>query len=669
MMPPSLAAKFPGIKTFTGTASTNKRITVKLDITEYGIHAMTYDGENSVFVDPIDNNRSGIYSVHFKKDEIRPADELQPCAVKSGIDEHGPFGKPMNTAYSQMPKMNLSRVSNGQQRRSFRLALACSHQYAFAATGILNPTKAQVLSKMTTTMNRVNGVYEKEMSVSMVFVDHEDTLINIDSLFDPFGPDNSDASSLLTDNQIICDSLIGTDNYDIGHVFSTGGGGLSDVGVVCNSRNKARSETGGAHPVGDGFDVDYVAHEMGHEFGAEHTFNNGMDGSCAHDNRNAKTAYEPGSGSTIMAYAGICSPDDLQPHSDDYFHANSLAEMESYLIDFADVCAVKAVSGNLPPYVPVFAATYYIPILTPFQLSAPIAVDSVADESITYCWEQWDLESSSSVGLEFRLNTSTGPLFRSFYPTVFTDRVFPKLNMILAGDTSDAGHENNEGERLPYSPRQLNFKLSVRTMSAGYGCFVQPDDMIKLYAVAPGPFKVTSQNNPDDVYFGTSEQSVTWDVAYTNLPPVSTDSVDIHLSMDSARTWQYNLGRFPNNGMAVVTIPNPVTASSSCRIKVKGVGNVFFNIGIADATIIPYEESTAEMRITPIPSNDLVHIFYGNKTMHETVIYNSIGQVVFKHGEVKGQLDIPVYTWPTGVYFARVTTEGGSIQTRKIMVR
>jgi hypothetical protein len=408
---------------------------------------------------------------------------------------------------------------------------------------------------------------------------------------------------------------------------------------------------------------------MGHEFGANHPFNNGMDGSCANGNRNEATAYEPGSGSTIMAYAGICSPDDLQPHSDDYFHAVNLGEIQSYLLLHADVCAVSSVSNNLPPYVPSFAASYNIPLLTPFELSAPVAVDSVADTSTTYCWEQWDLETAGSVGLEFKLNTTSGPLFRSFHPTSSTTRIFPKLNMVLAGDTSDAGHENSEGERLPYTPRKLNFKLSVRALLYGNGCFVTPDDMITLNAVAPGPFKVTSQNNPDNVYYGTSEQTVTWDVASTNMPPVSADSVDIYLSMDSARTWQYNLGRFPNNGTAMVTMPNPLTASSSCRIKVKGTGNVFFNIGVANTTIIPYAEGDAEMRIAPIPSKDIVHIFYGNKTMRETVIYNSIGQVVYKHGEVSGQLDIPVYTWPAGVYFAKVLIEGGKMQTRKIMVR
>ena len=205
---------------------------------------------------------------------------------------------------------------------------------------------AQTLAKIVTTVNRVNGVYENEVSVSLVLVATETNVIFTKAATDPF-TGNDDAYTLIDESQHIIDSAIGTANYDIGHTFSTGGGGLADVGVVCNTGSKAEGITGSSIPTGDGYDIDYVAHEMGHEFGANHTFNSVTD-NCGGGNRNASTAYEPGSGTTIMGYAGICGTDDIQPNSDPFFHAISFDEISNYLQSGATCKTITATGNTLP---------------------------------------------------------------------------------------------------------------------------------------------------------------------------------------------------------------------------------------------------------------------------------------------------------------------------------
>ncbi len=443
MMPAGLAAKYPDIKTFTGEGLTNHTITAKLDFTIYGFHAMIFNGEQTSFVDPYDNFHDGYYMVHYKHDETRGFTARMKCLVKD--NDESPAGEAMDIMDSPLPQLsNFSAAAhktvNGSQLRTYRLALSADEFYCQAATGTSSPTIAASLSKMTTSMNRINGVYEREFSVTMTFVTHEDTLIwpthtgSVNGT-DPFYSIDANASACLTENQTVCDTRIGNANYDIGHVFTTGGGGLSLQGVICSTGNKAQSVTGSPTPVGDGFDIDYVAHEMGHEHGGSHPFNNNVDGSCA-GNAVSSKAYEPGSGSTIMAYAGICAPDDLQPHSDAYFHSVNVDEIVAYITGPGNVCAALTSTGNKLVNLPSYTASYAIPYKTPFELTGPAATDSVADTATTYCWEQWN---RGDFGNELIQTFFKGPIFRSYTPAYNSTRIFPKLSMVLAGSLSNAG--------------------------------------------------------------------------------------------------------------------------------------------------------------------------------------------------------------------------------------
>ncbi len=654
LLPEQLAAKYPAIKTYTAEAIGAPNITAKLDFTGYGFHAMVFNGTNTTLIDPVENADGGNYVVRFKRDETRPENEKMHCSTPGKAEMPEAEKSTANTA---------QRTVSGYQLRTYRLALACNHQYAQKVTNLTTPRKDQVLAKMVTTMNRVNGIYERELSVTMTLVPNEDTLIFSVDFGDPFSLFDADANAMLQINQKYCDSLIGNVNYDIGHVFSTGGGGLSSVAVVCSPGTKAQSATGSKSPMGDGFDVDYVAHEMGHEYGADHTFNNNVDGSC-NGPAVMDAAYEPGSGSTIMAYAGICAPDDLQPHSDAYFCATSLKQFYKFITTAGNVCAVKTTTSNKPASLPAFTAQYYIPYLTPFELEAPLAHDSVSSSSLTYCWEQND---KGDFGKSLKNTSVYGPLFRSFSPDTSRLRVFPKMNKVFGAVLDDSGNENNEGEKVPDAARILTFRPTVRNIYNGNGCFFYPDDSIRLDAINTGRgFTVTSQGKLNILYLGASEQTVTWDVVHTTEAPISADYVDITMTDDSGKTWPYFLGHFPNNGSAIVTLPNP-PSSNKCRIKVKGSGNVFFNVNRNDFSLANNPDSTGEVSIFPVPAASTLNIVTGRIGTVEGVIFDVAGRRIWE-GEVAGISSIDVTYWPRAIYVVKLIDIRGHVTVRKVWI-
>src|SRR5690606_10383241 len=290
-----------------------------------------------------------------------------------------------------------------------------------------------VLAAMVVTMTRVNGVYERDMSLTMELVANNDAVIFIGT--DSFSNDN--AGQLINQSQTVINSVIGAANYDIGHTVSTGGGGLAQLNSPCTG-NKARGITGSPSPVGDPFDIDYVAHEMGHQFGAQHTFNNSCDG-----NVSGTTSVEPGSGTTIMAYAGICAP-NVQGNSDPYFHAVSIAQMSAFVAGTGN-CSVNVANNNAAPIVNA-GGSVTIPKGTPFILKGS-AIDANGD-ALTYSWEQTNTEQTTQPPLP---SSTTGPNFRSQIPSTSPNRFLPSLQNVLAGNLTTGW------EVLSNVPRTFNF--------------------------------------------------------------------------------------------------------------------------------------------------------------------------------------------------------------------
>ena len=544
VMAPALQAKYPSIRCYTGFGLEDKGARLKADFTPWGFHGMivTSSGE-TVFIDPYAHGNQEFYTVYRKSDFHKPDDEGFACHTEA---EPAPVLKKNDKVIQ--PFAPQPEFVGDCQLRTYRLALACTGEYAQYHGG----TVAGALAAMNTTMNRVNGIYETDLAVTMEIIPNNDEIIYLNGATDPYS--NGSGGTMLGQNVSNLNSVIGTANYDIGHVFSTGGGGIAGLRVVCTN-NKARGVTGGGNPVGDPFDVDYVAHEMGHQFGGNHTQNN----NC---NRVAAASMEPGSASTIMGYAGICNP-NVQNNSDAYFHAISLQEMGAFITTGSgNLCPVKTSTGNNAPVVNA-GQDYTIPASTPFMLTAN-AIDADGD-SLTYNWEQMDPEFAS---MPPQAGNTGGPLFRSFFAVPEPTRYFPRLSDLV-------NNTNFTWEQLPGVTRGMSFRVTVRDNFAGAGC-TDEDDVELSVDGNSGPFLVTAPNTSLTWLVGAPE-TVTWDVANTDAAPVNCSGVDILLSTDGGFTYPITLAtNVPNNGTATVTVPN--NTSDQCRVMVKGANNIFFDI-------------------------------------------------------------------------------------------
>ena len=548
IMEPPLAEQYPEIKTYRGQGIDDPAATTRFDLTPDGFHAMILSERGTVYIAPYAKGDTETYITYFKSDYRNEA-MLFNCEFSE--DDNVPLA-----SQSAVPA-----VINGTVLRTYRLALAATGEY----TAFTGGTVATALAAMTTTMNRVNGVYEREVSVRMVLVANQSSIIYTNAAMDPYN--NNNGSVMLGQNQTNLDNVIGSANYDIGHVFSTGGGGVAFLGVVCSAGNKARGVTGLPSPVGDGFDIDFVAHEMGHQFGGLHTFN-GTVGNCS-GNRSASAAYEPGSGSTIMAYAGICGAQDLQPNSNDYFHVKSLEEIAAFIA--GTTCDVETNTGNMVPEVAA-GPSVTIPRSTPFTLTAEAS--DLNGDVLTYCWEEYDLGPASPPDTDGDGNAR--PILRSFNPTSNPSRTFPKLSDVL-------NNTSTFGEALPTINRTMIFKVTVRDSRVGGGALNTATAQVVVNASA-GPFLVT-QPNTNVSWTGGTQQTVTWNVANTSAAPVNAATVKISLSTDGGNTFPIVLAaNTPNDGSHAVTVPN--VASTTGRVKVQAVGNIFFDVSNSNFTLI-----------------------------------------------------------------------------------
>ncbi|PWA05177.1 zinc-dependent metalloprotease [Flavobacterium psychrotolerans] len=663
---PELQTRYPSIRAYIGNSLKDKTTTINFSLSPSGIQTMILRADNgSEFIEPFTKDNS-VYVLFDSK--TRTAGKL-PFSCKT-ID------KTLSQGISNRIMQQSAYMANNKSYKTLRLALSCTGEY-----GAYFGSVSKALAAMNATMTRVNGVYEKDMALHLNIIANNDQVIYVDGDTDPYSEVPPAPNNFAPDawNQELQDNLsnvLGDDLYDIGHLFgaSGGGGNAGCIGCVCGTSTESWTDIGLGKgsgytspsdniPRGDFFDIDYVAHEMGHQLGSNHTFSDSSESSGVQ--------VEPGSGSTIMGYAGITDY-NVQSHSDAYFTYRSILQMQTNLA--TKTCPVSTPIANLTPTVSA-GADFSVPSGTAYILKG-IATDGNGD-TLTYCWEQnndGDLQTGSK-SMAF-LTKPSGPTFRSFSAKTSPNRYLPEFSKVLAGTLSSSW------ESVSSISRVLKFTLTVRDNNVN-GSQTNTDEVSVTSKIpynattAPtgvGPFKVTSQNTSGVSWAQGTSKTVTWDVNNTTALPGSSN-VNIKLSIDGGATFPYVLASdTPNDGSEAITVP-ATPASSNCRLLIEPTANVYYAVNskaFAIANLANENFSLSNFSLSPNPNRGNFTVQFDSLSTNaiEILVHDMRGRSIFERKYSNTGLfsqNIQLDTMQTGIYLVTVK-DGGQKVIKKIVV-
>ena len=563
VMAPELTAKFPAIHTYSGIATDGSGTMVRLGVGYNGFHAFIFGDDLGIqSVRPYADGQHSIY-MSYKISDL-PSDPATAEFI-CGTDDFESFLQHENT-HSQQMEVAERGGAEPVQLKVYRAAIAAKGEYSVFHGG----TKPLVLSAITVAMNFINAILERDFDVRYQLIPNNDLIIFLDPATDPYTGET--VGDWMSQNPGAINPIIGLDNYDIGHVFSQYSTG-DQVGVVsgrvCQLLTKGRGCSSAPSPNAEYFFL-VAAHEMCHQLSGGHSWNNcpGAEIQIAEE-----TAFEPGSGTTIMSYAGSCGGgNNIQGDSDPYFHVGSIVQVRNFVATGdGNLCGETLPTNNNTPVAAtdIPALGLYLPISTPFVLTG--SGSDPDGDVLNYCWEQYDLGPSVQLGLP----TGTAPSFRSFSPVPIPSRTFPRIQTVISNNPSNA-------EVLPTYNRLLTFRMTVRDNQTGGGGVDWVEVKMQSTTTA-GPFRVTYPNELITWNVGEN-QIVTWDVANTDGSLVNCKSVNIHLSTDGGLTYPVMLASgVPNTGSYCIEVPNNVT--NNARIRVQADDHIFFDISNANFRI------------------------------------------------------------------------------------
>lgn len=549
---PELQKKYPEIRAYKGYGIDDKTAKIHFSFSPDGVQTMVLrQNRLSEFIEKNDRNKSEY--VLFTSKSANRLNNSFACKTPAFPTEQKQTGKTAKAS------------ANNQVLKTLRLAISCTGEYAAYFGG----TKAGALAGINATMARVNGIFNNDLSVNLVLIANNDEVIYTDPTSDPYSNSAAGAAGAWNlEVQRTLSTVLNDSAYDIGHLFgaSGGGGDAGCIGCVCvnpisatdrNAKGSAFTSPSDDVPEGDAFDIDFVAHEMGHQLGASHTFSFDIEGTGVN--------VEPGSGSTIMGYAGVTDEFNIQNFSDDYFAYASILEIQNNLA--AKSCPVSTPILNNPPTIDA-GPDYTIPISTPFILTG--TGFDIDGDAITYCWEQNDSATTTSLSKSIAYpEKPDGPLFRSLPPSASPVRYLPSLSTVVQNRLTSTW------ESVSSVARTLNFTLTGRDNVILDNGQTNTDAMVVTVNPAVGPFAVSSQSSVDIGWQNGSAQTIIWNVNNTNTLPGSAN-VDIRLSIDGGLTFPVILAsNTPNDGSHTITVPGNITATN-CRILIQPTNNIFY---------------------------------------------------------------------------------------------
>ncbi len=570
VMEPGLQAKFPDLKAYAGRSIENPSRTIRFDQTPAGFHSIIMSTEGTLIIDNYGEDNRDYYLSYWEKDV--PVTEVFHC----GTTDQSEINAGINMADDIQTPAASSREETAELY-VYRMALSCTGEWGATHGGDI----PGVMATYTTIVMTLNSIWERDVAIRFVLVENNDELVFTDGMTDDYLAPTS-GGGLLNQNVALLNGIIGEDNFDVGHVFTIG---CSDVGGVAGGAactpGKGAGVTcnGGSNVVGAVLNI--MAHEIGHQFTGGHTWN-----SCGiPDQFSGSTAWEPGSGSTILSYQGACGSDNITGASPfEYFNIGSIDQFYNHSrIAVANCAEVIDLDHTMPSIEINLPEDLYIPIRTSFELD--MEVTDMDDDGMTYNWEQYDTGPPSPLGSPM-LNA---PSFRSYAPDENTNRYFPRIDRIVNAVTSNH-------EVLPTYSRNFTFLGSARDNNPSGGNIAYEQFEFKATDTA-GPFKVLTYNTDTTLEVGAYVE-IGWDVANTDSALVNCQFVNIRMSMDGGYTYPITLIEgVPNDGSQYVHIPN--VSTTQARFRVDAAKNIFFDINNGDVTIVPPSEPGFTAVISP----------------------------------------------------------------------
>jgi len=650
-------AKFPNIRSYVGKSLEDPTAYLRFSTGPSGISSSIFRAnDQSEFLETYSSDGQ-YFEIHQKseKEDFNCSTPEQHAESKSG--------EGINTKQSD------------QKFKTYRLALSVTGEYSQKFGG----TVEKSLEAMNASMTRVNGVFEKDMALNFVFADNIEKIIYLDSTTDPYSPPEIGmdddptygvypyfASAWNVELQKNLRDNFGEANYDIGHLFghAGGGGNAGCIGCICESsfplgKGSGFTAPGSGDPSGDSFDIDYVTHEIGHQIGANHTYSFRYEGSGV--------LVEPGSGSTIMGYAGITLY-NVQSKSDDYFTYRSIDQVQKNLAN--KTCGVVKPILNTPPKIELAKTMYQIPISTAFKLDAKVT--DAENDALLMTWEQNNSGTSTTVNANSRVKgtKTAGPNFRSFKPVKETYRYFPKFSTILADKILHNGAGNTVWESVTSVARVYEFSLTARDYNTT-GAQTQSEKLKVIVTANAGPFIVKTPDTEDNkLLINTSSFDVTWDVAKTDVSPINTTKVKVSISWDNGETFD-ELGIVDNTGTATFAMPANAKSVDNGYIMIEAVDNIFLAVKkFSTGNLSITELNNKKVALYPNPSNGSFTVEQKATGNVKIEIVDLNGRKVYSTttqstGNFKKQIDTKL---PSGVYFVIVSSNEGE-NTSKLIVK
>jgi len=571
MMAPELAAKAPYIHTYGGESLRDPGKTVRFSTTMRGFSAMVMRPDLGVeYVEPYAWGQTEYYLAYDRAD--LPADQRRApsCAVQDAVPTPDEYSYP-SLVEDRDP------VFDPVKLRVFRLAAACTGEFGQDHGG----TVESVLSAIVGYTNFVSAIFERDMDMRLQLVGDNHKVIYLDPATDPYT--GLEVGNWMSQNQVVVNTKIGSANYDVGHVLARffQGGAIGVAGGNTCATSKAAGCSAGFQGVYGADFLSTFGHEVGHQTGASHSWN-----SCpgAEGQRAGTTAFEPGSGSTIMSYSGSCGTDNVQGNSDPYYHAGTIEQVKAFYLIGPGTCGTDIITDNFAPVVTLpYQNDFYIPISTPFVLDGS-ATDADGD-AINYSWEGMSVGPGSPLGQP----VGDAAIFRTRPAVNVTHRYFPRLNTVLANGSDIT-------EQLPTYTRDLKFRLTARDNRINGGGVGWADVAFKAFEGA-GPFVVQYPNLNTTTWRVGEYVTVTWDVANTDQSPVNCKKVNIRLSTNSGQGYPVTLAaNVDNDGSQTVLVP--ANLGPLARVRIDAVDNVFYDVSNQNFKIVQPTQPALSMGLT-----------------------------------------------------------------------